>query len=218
MSQTGLLPLEGALEHPSEMRRATLVRLERAVFELFTQKEFHQVALKDVAAHAHVSLQTIYKYFGGKEQLVAWMINGTLTRLSRRMVEQLKAIEQYELRLSRTLWVMLDYFDKHPLLPQLLARSLPVSQHSDLPVYESAELMDAFLGLFKEGQAQGQLRSDVSSKMLLDVFMGILTRVVLMQTVRREKQTLLERHAVLFDMIWQALRAPNRQAPTPVQK
>lgn len=200
-------PLPGAEAHPSEMRRSTLVRLDKAVFELFTQRDFHQVALKDVAAHAHVSLQTIYKYFGGKEQLVGWMLNGTLTRLSRRMIEQLRAIEDFQLRLSRTLWVMLDHFDKHPQVPQLLAMSLSASQHSELPVYENAELMGAFLGLFKEGQTQGHLRADVSSKLLLDVFMGILSRVVLMHTLRKESQPMIERHAVLFDMIWRALAA-----------
>lgn len=202
-------PLPGALAHPAAMRRATLVRIEKAVFELFTQHDFHQVSLKAVAAHAHVSLQTIYKYFGSKEQLVAYVLDHTLTRLSKRMVEQLKTIENFRDRLSKTLWVMLDHFDKHPKLMGLLTRSIPAAQFQELPVYENPELMSAFLGLLKEGQQQGLLRQHVSSKILLDSFMGILSRVVLMHGLRGTAQPLIYQHSILEEVVWGALAQPS---------
>lgn len=206
---TFVATLPGSLAHPSLMRKATLVRIEKAVFELFTQQEFHQVSLKAVAKHAHVSLQTIYKYFGSKEQLVAYVLDHTLTRLSRRMVEQLRTIENFRDRLSKTLWVMLDHFDKHPKLMSLLTRSIPAAQFQELPVYENPELMSAFLGLLKDGQQQGLLRQQVSSKILLDIFMGILSRVVLMHSLRGAQENLLSHHAELEAILWGALAQPQ---------
>lgn len=200
-------PLPGAMCHPQGMRRATLVRIEKAVMDLFARHEFHQVALRDVASHAHVSLQTIYKYFGGKEQLVSWVIDHTLTRLALRMIEQLETIEDFKQRLGKTLWIMLDFFDKQPQLMSLLSMTTPAAQYKSLSVYESPELMGAFLGLFKTGQQKGQLRQHIPTRLHLDVFMGILTRVVQMHHQRRETSLLIEQHAVLMDILWGALRA-----------
>lgn len=134
------------------MRKATLDRIESAVLELFTTRDFNSVALIEVARCANVSLQTIYKYFGSKEQLVAYVLDTTLRRLASRMIDHLEGIEDYRERLRKTLWVMLDYFDKHPKVILLLTAAIPASRYQDLPVYESPELMGAFLGMLKAGQ------------------------------------------------------------------
>ncbi|HEX5484828.1 MAG TPA: helix-turn-helix domain-containing protein, partial [Limnobacter sp.] len=103
-----------APQAPQNMRKSTLDRLENAVLELFTARDFNNVSLIEVAQAAHVSLQTIYKYFGSKEQLVAHVLDSTLTRLAQRMIDHLNGIENFRERLRKTLWVMLDYFDRHP--------------------------------------------------------------------------------------------------------
>lgn len=204
-------PFMGAIAHPSTMRRATLIRIERAVLELFTNRDFSQVALKDVAAAAHVSLQTIYKYFGSKEQLVAYVLDTTLTRLAKRMIDHLKGIEDFRERLRKTFWVMLDYFDKHPKVILLMTMSIPASHYQDLPVYESPELMGAFLGMLKEGQKKGTLNNKVSSKVLLDVYMGIFARVVQMHVLRKEPDPLIEQFDALFEVVWAALKTRDTE-------
>ena len=50
----------------ARMRGDTLTRIEKAVLDLFSDKDFHEVSLLDVAKKANVSLQTIYKYFEAK--------------------------------------------------------------------------------------------------------------------------------------------------------
>ncbi|HEX4879432.1 MAG TPA: TetR/AcrR family transcriptional regulator [Limnobacter sp.] len=193
--------------HPKDMRKATLERVEKAVLDLFTTRDFNSVALIEVARSANVSLQTIYKYFGSKEQLVAYVLDSTLSRLANRMIDHLEGIEDYRERLRKTLWVMLDYFDKHPKVILLLTVSIPASRYRDLPVYESPELMGAFLGMLKEGQQKGVLNNAVSSKVLLDVFMGIFGRVVQMHFLRKEEERLIDQFESLFGIVWGALRA-----------
>jgi AcrR family transcriptional regulator len=192
--------------NPKDMRKATLERVEKAVLELFTTRDFNNVALIEVARTANVSLQTIYKYFGSKEQLVAYVLDATLSRLAHRMIDHLEGIEDYRERLRKTLWVMLDYFDKHPKVILLLTVSIPASQYQDLPVYESPELMGAFLGMLKEGQQKGVFNSTVSSKMLLDVFMGVFGRVAQMHFLRKEQNRLIDQFDDLFAILWGALK------------
>jgi AcrR family transcriptional regulator len=189
------------------MRSDTLVRVEKAVLDLFSSRDFHEVSLNDVARSANVSLQTIYKYFGSKEALVYSMLDIMLGRLAERMIDHLQGIDDARERLRKTCWVTLDYMDKHPAVMLLMFTAVPVSRHKNIGIYESPELMSAFLGVFKDGQARGVLNDRVSSKVLLDVFMGIVGRVVLMHIVRGEKRPLTAQFDELFHILWRAMSA-----------
>ena len=189
----------------ANMRTDTLQRIEDAVLNLFSQRDFHEVSLMDVARTARVSLQTIYKYFGSKEVLVYAMLDVMLGRLAERMLDHLQGIDDVRERLRKTCWVTLDYMDKHPAVILLLFTAVPVSRHSQIAIYESPELMGAFRGVLKDGQARGVLNHRVSSKILLDVFMGIIGRVILMHVVRGERRPLIEQFDEPFCIVWRAM-------------
>ncbi len=201
----GLLTFHGAQAQSSD----TLKRIEKAVLDLFSRQDFHDVSLLDVAKTANVSLQTIYKYFGSKETLVYAMLDVMLGRLAERMIDHLQGIDDARERLRKTCWVTLDYMDKHPAVMLLLFTAVPVSRHRNIRIYESPELMGAFLGVFKDGQQRGVLNNRVSSKILLDVFMGIVGRVVLMHIVRREDRSLIDQFDELFNILWRAMSLPE---------
>lgn len=194
----------------ARMRSDTLTRIEKAVLDLFSSRDFHEVGLIDVARAANVSLQTIYKYFGSKEVLVYTMLDMMLGRLAERMIDHLQGIDDARERLRKTCWVTLDYMDRHPAVMLLMFTAVPVSRHKNIGIYESPELMGAFLGVFKDGQARGVLNNRVSSKVLLDVFMGVMGRVVLMHIVRGEKRALTEQFDELFHILWRAMSADER--------
>ncbi len=189
------------------MRPDTLNRIEKAVLDLFSTRDFHEVSLQEVASAANVSLQTIYKYFGSKDVLLYAMLDVMLVRLAERMIDHLQGIDDARERLRKTCWVTLDYMDKHPAVMLLMFTAVPVSRHKNIDIYESPELMGAFLGVLKDGQARGVLNSQVSSKVLLDVFMGMVGRVVLMHIVRGEQTPLTDQFNELFHILWRALSA-----------
>ncbi|MFN3616964.1 MAG: TetR/AcrR family transcriptional regulator [Aquabacterium sp.] len=191
----------------SGMRAGTLQRIEKAVLQLFSERDFHEVSLAEVAKAANVSLQTIYKYFGSKEVLVYAMLDVMLGRLAERMLDHLQGIDDARERLRKTFWVTLDYMDRHPAVMLLLFTAVPVSRHRNIGIYESPELINAFLGVLQDGQERGVLNHRVSSKILLDVFMGIVGRVVLMHIVRRERRSLTEQFDELFGILWRAMSA-----------
>lgn len=190
------------------MRIDTLHRIENAVLALFSTRDFYEVSLIEVAQSANVSLQTIYKYFGSKEALVYAMLDIMLGRLADRMIDHLQGIDDARERLRKTCWVTLDYMDRHPAVMLLLTTAVPASRLRKIRIYESPELMGALLGVLKSGQARGVLNPHVSSKVLLDVFMGILGRVTLMHIVREEKRPLTDQFDDLFQMLWRAISVP----------
>jgi hypothetical protein len=123
------------------------------------------------------------------------------------MIDHLQGIDDARERLRKTFWVTLDYMDKHQAVMMLLFTAVPVSKHKNIRIYESPELMTAFLGVLKDGQARGVLNNRVSHKTLLDVFMGIIGRVVLMHIARGEKRSLLDQFDELFHILWRAMSA-----------
>ena len=133
------------------------------------------------------------------------MLDVMLGRLAERMLDHLQGIDDVRERLRKTCWVTLDYMDKHPAVILLLFTAVPVSRHSQIAIYESPELMGAFRGVLKDGQARGVLNHRVSSKILLDVFMGIIGRVILMHVVRGERRPLIEQFDELFCIVWRAM-------------
>ncbi|MBY0466315.1 MAG: TetR/AcrR family transcriptional regulator [Burkholderiales bacterium] len=187
------------------MRGHTLNRIEKAVLELFSSRDFYEVSLIDVARAANVSLQTIYKYFGSKEALVYAMLDLMLGRLAGRMIDHLQGIDDVRERLRKTCWVTLDYMDTHPAVMLLLFTAVPLSRYQNIGIYESPELMGAFLGVFKDGQARGVLNARVSSKVLLDIFIGMLGRVMVMHIMRGETQSLTSQFDELFPILWRAM-------------
>ena len=197
----------------SSMRADTLARIEKAVLQLFSERDFHEVSLAEVAKAAHVSLQTIYKYFGSKEVLVYAMLDVMLGRLAERMIDHLQGIDNVRERLRKTFWVTLDYMDRHPAVMLLLFTAVPVSKHRNIRIYESPELINAFLGVFRDGQDREVLNRRVSSKVLLDVYMGIVGRVTLMHIVRREKRSLVDQFDELFDILWRAMSCEPSAIP-----
>jgi AcrR family transcriptional regulator len=193
-----------------QMRPDTLERIEKAVLALFSTRDFHEVSLQEVARAANVSLQTIYKYFGSKEVLLYAMLDIMLVRLAERMIDHLQGIDDARERLRKTCWVFLDYIDKHPAVMLLLVTAVPASRHRNIRIYESPELMGAFLGVLKDGQRRGVLNDRVSSKVLLDVFMGILGRIGLMHIVRAEPRPLIAQFDELFQILWRAMTPGDR--------
>lgn len=187
------------------MRATTLLRIERAVLELFAQRDFNEVSLIEVAKAANVSLQTIYKYFGSKESLIYGILDVMLGRLADRMLDHLQGIDNAKERLRKTCWVTLDYMDHHPAVILLLFTAIPVSRFNNIRIYESPELIGAFMGVLKDGQERGVLNSSVSSKVLLDVFIAVIGRLALMQIIRREERPLIDQFDDFFNIIWRAL-------------
>jgi hypothetical protein len=135
------------------------------------------------------------------------MLDVMLGRLAERMIDHLQGLDDVRERLRKTCWVTLDYMDKHPALMLLMFTAVPVSRHRNIDIYESPELMGAFLGVFKDGQSRGVLNNQVSSKVLLDVFMGMIGRIVLMHIVREEKTPLTDQFNELFHILWRAMSA-----------
>ncbi|WP_295682512.1 TetR/AcrR family transcriptional regulator [uncultured Nevskia sp.] len=186
----------------------TRARIEQAVLDIFSEREFHRVGLIEVARGANVSLQTIYKYYGSKEALLFSCLDTWLGRLAARMIDHLQGIEDFKEKFRKVFWVTLDFFEKNPKVAQLIMSSVYVNTWRKQDNYQNPLLFGTFIRVLGEGRAKGVLNDEVDEKILLDYIFGVIARLVQMYIHRGQKEPLTKQANVLFDMLWRAIAKP----------
>lgn len=202
---------ESAAADPSQLDPETRERIEHAVLEIFSEREFHRVGLIEIARGANVSLQTIYKYYGSKESLLFSSLDTWLGHLAERMIDHLQGIQDDKERLRKVFWVALDFIEKNPKIVQLMMSSVYINTWRKQGQYEHRDLFGTFIRVLAEGRAKGVLTDDVDEKILLDYIFGVLFRLAQTYVQRGMKQSLTKQANVLFEMLWRAIaKSPNR--------
>lgn len=188
---------------------ATQRRIEAAVLELFSQREFHRVSLIEIARGANVSLQTLYKYYGSKERLLFDSLDTWFSKLSGRMLDHLQGIETFKDKLRKVFWVSLDFFEQNPKVGQLLLSSVYINTWKQTETFRQTELMSVFMQVLREGRQKGILTDEVDEKVLLDFIVGIAMRHMSMWIIRGQERPLTENANTLFEMLWRAISRPD---------
>ncbi|PKH82317.1 TetR/AcrR family transcriptional regulator [Psychrobacter sp. 4Bb] len=192
----------------SDMRPATLDKIEQAVRKVFAGFDANEVTMAQIAKSANVSLQTLYKYFGDKQTLFYTIMDIVLGRLAARIMDHLQGIDSVQDRLRKTLWVCFDFVDSHPDAVMVLS-SVSASRIRNIAIYENKELIGAFLAVLEDGQNRGVLNDTVPLHILFDVFMGFISRLGLMHTIRQTETPLNTEFDALFVILWRAISKPE---------
>jgi len=190
------------------MRPATLDKIEQAVRKVFAGFDANEVTMAQIAKSANVSLQTLYKYFGDKQTLFYTIMDIVLGRLAARIMDHLQGIDSVQDRLRKTLWVCFDFVDSHPDAVMVLS-SVSASRIRNIAIYENKELIGAFLAVLEDGQNRGVLNDTVPLHILFDVFMGFISRLGLMHTIRQTEAPLNAEFDALFVILWRAISKPE---------
>ena len=206
-TQTSQLVDTRVLAPLSDMRPATLDKIEKAVRKVFAGVDSNEVTMAQIAKSANVSLQTLYKYFGDKQKLFYTIMDIVLGRLAIRIMDHLQGIDSVQDRLRKTLWVCFDFVDSHPDAVMVLS-SVSASHIRNIAIYENKELIGAFLDVLEDGQNRGVLNDTVPLYILFDVFMGFISRLGLMHIIRQTDTPINAEFDALFNMLWRAISKP----------
>ena len=192
----------------TDMRAATLNKIEQAVRQLFATSDASEVTMMQIASTANVSLQTLYKYFGDKQTVLYTIMDIVLGRLATRIMDHLQGIDSVKDRLRKTLWVCLDFVDTQPDAVMVLS-TVSISRFHNIAIYENKELIDAFLSVLADGQERGVLNDKVPLHILFDVFMGFINRLGIMHILRKTQRPINADFDILFEMLWRSMAKPD---------
>jgi AcrR family transcriptional regulator len=155
-------------------------RILQAAVELFTERDFHQVLMEDVAAHADVGKGTVYRYFPTKEELYCATIFEGWDRLGK----ELEAVVQQHGPLSDTLEQVtrqvLSYFWRRRQFATLVHRL-----ENNIEGEEQADWKrrrDSIVGVFADILNKGVAAQELSGeqlRLITEMYLGMLRSIIL---------------------------------------
>ncbi|PIE56921.1 MAG: TetR family transcriptional regulator [Desulfobulbus propionicus] len=184
-------------------------RLERAVMEVFSTADFHRASIRDVAERAGVSFTTIYKNFNSKEKLLFAFVNIWMDRLTDRIEDHLKGIEDLKEKLRKVFWLHLDYYERNEGLGRILFMTLPMQTWMTDESFDQKRRVSLIIEVIKKGQQQGILNPHVRARSHLDFLLGYIQRTFFMWVIRGRKESLADEANTLFEMVWQGMINPD---------
>jgi len=185
-------------------------RIDHAVRELFSARDFHQVTMRTVARKASVGLNTIYKLFGSKEQMIFSLIDDWVYVLMQRTKDHLQGMEDIKERLRKIFFITLQYYEENPDITQILFFSVPVKSWMNDKSYLQKPIHDIYLQALKEGQEKGVLDPNVHARYLLDIMNGMIGRIITMSFFRPYEELPTVQAKSFFDLIWRAISNPGK--------
>ena len=188
-------------------------RLSPVVMEIYSAGDFHRADMRTIAREAGMSFRTIYRYFGDKEALLFWFIQHWLEGLYPSALEPLDGDGDLRAKLLGVLTRHLEFYEKNPNVGRIIFMTVPLERWMRDPSYAQRELMMRLLNAIREAQQQGQLRCDVDSRTILDIFNAIFNRAFLMWEYRRRSYSLPAQAAPLLSILWNGVAAPSASRP-----
>ena len=110
----------------NDLSKEIYSRLEKAVLEVFSDHDFYEASIRDIAAKAGVSFTTIYNHFGSKEQLVFAFVDVWMGKLTDRIVDHQQGIDKLKEKIRKVFRLQLDYYERYPGFGRIVFMNLPM--------------------------------------------------------------------------------------------
>jgi AcrR family transcriptional regulator len=187
-------------------------KLERSVLKIFSEKDFHNANMRQLAKEAGVSLETIYNTYGNKEGMLFSFIDYWLHQQIERLLDHLMGIKSTKEKLRKLFWVQLDFYERNPDIGKILFLTVPFINWMKQDSYRQTEFInDQLLGILRQGQEEGTLLKDVPLEFFVDLIFGQVTRIFTMWVYRGQKESLAGLGDIAFEMIWRAIANPQAE-------
>jgi AcrR family transcriptional regulator len=187
----------------------TKARLEAAVKELFSQQDFHQVNMRCIAQKTGVGLNTIYMHYESKERLLFAFVNEWIQHLDNRLVEHLQGLEDVKEKIRKTIWVILDFYEKNPDIGIIVTMTVPFKTWMTDDTFKQKDLSMRVIDLLKEGQNKGVLDPGIPANFMFDILFGVIHRIVYIWLYLKQNESMTSKINMYFDTLWRAIENPE---------
>jgi TetR/AcrR family transcriptional regulator len=176
---------------------------------------FEEVRMEDIAAAAGVSRTSLYYYFAGKDDILAFLLRAMLDDLTRVAVGAADGPGDASLRLGAVIRAQLEHLNAHPTLSQLLIANL--GRAGKLPDI-AARVNDGFVEpvkrLLAEGAAEGSFRTLPDDDLGAGALFGAVLVIGLRSLVTEGSIDVDRVMTLIGPMFWNGI-APSPGDPMP---
>ncbi len=186
-------------------------RILRAAVKVFARKGFYASRVNEIASAAGVADGTIYLYFKSKDEILTSLFEDRITRLLGLLREECARCEGAPDRVRRLVEFQLGLLEGERDLAEVITVNLRQSSRL-LKQYANrrfTEYLDLMASVIAEGQRTGELRDDVSPRIVARALFGGLDGIAMTWALGNGESGGLRRAASQFaDVLLDGLRVP----------
>jgi len=163
------------------------IRIAKALRTLLENKDFNSITTAEIAAASGMNEALIYRYFGGKRELLHCLMDEFHYRFFADIQQSIKGIKGSLNKLRKIIWEHLSIFERD----QVYARILLLELGSYLGFYESStyELFKEYTNLIKtiveEGIEAGEIRNDIPVRSIRQIILGSIHYMALPKLIKK---------------------------------
>lgn len=187
--------------------QSVITRLDPVIKRVFAEGDFHRVEMRSIARDAGMSFATIYRYFTDKEKLLFWFIAYWLKEVQASAIEALESKGSALDRIRRYLIAHFMFYEANPQIGRIIFMTVPLERWMQDNTYAYREPMKRLRSVIEAGQCSGEIRSDVKSETIIDLFSGIFNRTFLMWEYRGRAYSLVDQYDIVRPLIERGLLA-----------
>ncbi len=157
------------------------VKIADALRHLLEQKEFNAITTAEISRQAGVTEALIYKYFKDKRDLLHQVLSEYLEQYCVLVQGDLKGIKGALNKLRKLIWSHINVYATSRVFAKILL--IEVRSHNDYYHSDTYELVkvysDVILEILEEGVLNGEIRDDISAKLIRQIILGSIEQVCL---------------------------------------
>lgn len=188
-----------------QIRKATHENIERAVLKVFSETDFHKANMRQVAKEAEVSFETIYKYYRNKEGLLFHFINLWLVKSISGIEEHLQGIEHIRERIRKFTWVQTKFYEQNFEIGTIIFMTVPLKTWMEDETFKHQRMLNELIMLIKEGQETDNIDSNIPPQIIVDIWLGIMTRAFTMWIYKGRLKDLMRDFNIRFEIFWNGI-------------
>jgi len=177
-------------------------RLYPEVLRQFSEKDFHEVSIRDISAATGISTGTLYKYFDSKEDLIFTIIDDKLVELAGLMRTHIAGLEDTREMFRKVFWVTMDFFDRNPDLAVAAFITVPLKSFMKSGAYRREKEIDILNAIVRQAREKGGVSTDVEDRYFADLYFMIAQRHIHNWYLRGRREKLSRSIGDFFDMFW----------------
>jgi TetR/AcrR family fatty acid metabolism transcriptional regulator len=156
-------------------------RILHAAVKVFAKKGFFASRVSEIARAAGVADGTIYLYFKSKDDLLTSLFEDRITRLLEVMRSEVAALPRAEDRVRRMIELQLGLLEGQRDLAEVVTVNLRQSSKllKQYGARRFTEYLDLMASVIAEGQRAGEVRGDVSPRIVARAIFGALDGIAL---------------------------------------
>ncbi len=187
-------------------------RLYKAVLEIFSVQDFHQVDMRTVSEKSGVSIATIYNYFQSKEMLLFAILTEYLHKLVTLVDLHIQGLKSSKEIFRKLLWVTMDFYDCHPGVAITIFITVPTRTWMQQDAYRIGnKQLDQ---VFEVMQKQGDIDSTIDARRFKDIYYMYCHRIIQTWYFYGMKWKLVDALDEDFELIWKLLAKEHGIAKT----